>query len=371
MTNNNNFLSSVTMRGNKIMENGSVVESFSPVIRSLSREPGLEIRGDIIHNASRCPRKHLIVVVRQPTKTFAANNTRKGVVSVQKLVQTLRMERLSSLINKARNTIFFFFGLHGLSSHNLHPPRGCCCLIDIKNTSVHHQFEWHIRSLGANNIGFRVHLFQQAFDFHELSFINEISFVQQKDVGEFDLIDQKTGQATNIIFSHSFFGILDIVGGFHDSHKVNSIDHGDQSIKFCPIIQSHTIGILKSKSFSDLLGFRNTGTFNENVIKFAFLSQFLQFQQQIFAKSTANAPILHLDHFFFGLSDRPNQLSIDIEFSHIVHNNSNSPLLFTLSLVFFQNVLHQSSFSGTQKTTKESNRDGFPRLLLPLISHLI
>lgn len=123
----------------------------------------------------------------------------------------------------------------------------------------------------------------------------------------------------NSLFTPTFGERFDAAKIFVERIGVNDSDHGIESSDVRKLLlllsrQRH----LESESFSDRHRLRNTGRFDEKIVKLAFRAELGDLNKKILTKSAADASILHFDELLFDLrklgTSLFDELGVDVDF---------------------------------------------------------
>ena len=112
-----------------------------------------------------------------------------------------------------------------------------------------------------------IQLFDIGFNGREGVFVNQIRFVQNDDVGKFDLFGQKIGHRSRVVLGSRLFQTLQVLAHSQVFHKVGRIDHGDHRVEFSNFRQRCTITDCERKCVRHRRRFRNSGRFDQQIIE--------------------------------------------------------------------------------------------------------
>ena len=199
--------------------------------------------------------------------------------------------------------------------------------LQIKGTDIKNLCNGHIGVTGAENPRCAIHRTDAPLDPLEIGFTDQISFVEQDDVGE----------------SHLLCRLIHLLEMTLD---MTSIDEGDDGIKHELRLEL----IVQEKSLRYRAGIGHARRLDDDVVELvATLEQLPKDAQQVAAYRAADAAVVGLEDFFFGADD---ELVVDANLTELVFDDGDA-----LAVLLRQDAIQQSGLSRPQKARQYGDGD--------------
>lgn len=117
-----------------------------------------------------------------------------------------------------------------------------------------------------------------AVDFFNGLIRNKVGFVDEDDVGEFDLIVEKVDDGSFVFFSNSLPAVFEGIPGREITQEVGGVDYGDHGVDLCDVSERLAGFVCKGEGFGDGHGFGDSGGFDDEVVEAVFAGEFADFE---------------------------------------------------------------------------------------------
>ena len=282
--------------------------------------------------------------------------------------QTLRVERAARAVHKARNAVFLGFGLHILDE-TAEPAGAQRSLLKVEAVRAQHLLEVDLGVRRGQNVGRRVELAHKRNHLLQRLGRHEIALVHDHRVGELKLVHHQVANVAVVLLGHHALVAVDEEVG-----RVKVVEHArrinDRAARIEPRHRRQTAALqdrgkslvlhrvrgrrsreLGAERLCHLHRLRDTTRLDQQIVNVAVARERRDLLEQVCTQRTADTAIRHLDHVFVALHEAAtgNQLRINVQLAHVVHNHGNAQAVLGAG----QNVAQQRRFTRAQEATQQ------------------
>ena len=177
---------------------------------------------------------------------------------------------------------------------------------------------------------------------------DEVGFVDDEGVCEFDLIDEEVGNGALILFAEGEVFFLQRIAGFVVVEEVRGVDNGDHGVEVREVLEAFAVLVGEGEGLRNGEGLGDAGGFDEEMVETVFRGEAGDFLEEVVAEGATDAAVGHFDEFLLGAAQlRPalaNKLGVNIYLAHIIHDHR-----YTQSLPVVKHMVEQRCLSRSQK----------------------